>query len=97
MTTVAPEADLILNSTSIGLSGESFNVIPWDIVKGSCAVYDMVYAVDETPLVRSARQHGLSACDGLGMLIAQGEAAFQLWTHHHPGEAMRSALKQVRR
>lgn len=94
--TVVSEADLIVNSTAIGLSGESFNVLPWDFVKSSCAIYDMVYAAGETPLVKVAKHHGFLVCDGLGMLIAQGEAAFKLWTHQHPGDAMRSALERVR-
>ncbi len=34
---------------------------------------------EPTPLFCEARDRGLSVADGLAMLSAQGEAAFQLW------------------
>ena len=90
---VIPETDLIVNSTSLGLSGESFNVLPWHVVKKACCIYDMIYSAEGTPLVRAARERGYRCCDGLGMLIAQGEAAFRLWTGRDPGQAMAQALR----
>ena len=90
---VISEADLIVNSTSLGLSGESFNVIPWHVVRRPCRIYDMIYAAQGTPLVLEARERGYHCCDGLGMLIAQGEAAFRLWTGKDPGHAMAQALR----
>ncbi|WP_321532039.1 shikimate dehydrogenase [uncultured Desulfuromonas sp.] len=90
---VVSEADLIVNSTSLGLSGESFNVIPWHVVRKQSAFYDMIYSAQGTPLVQAARERGHNSCDGLGMLIAQGEAAFRLWTGKDPGHAMTRALR----
>ncbi|MCK5825487.1 MAG: shikimate dehydrogenase, partial [Desulfuromusa sp.] len=49
-------------------------------IKGSALIYDMVYSLSETPLIRSSRSMGLLCADGLGMLAAQGEDAFFLWT-----------------
>jgi shikimate dehydrogenase len=95
LSVVIADADLIVNSTSIGLSGESFNVLPWQVVKSECRVYDMVYAAQGTPLVQEARKHGHPCCDGLGMLIGQGEAAFQLWTGQDPGSSLAQALRQL--
>ncbi len=74
------QADLIINSTSVGLHGESLNFLPLDNIKGSALIYDMVYSVSETPLIKKARLSGRQAEDGLGMLTAQGEKAFSLWT-----------------
>nr|WP_320050581.1 shikimate dehydrogenase [uncultured Desulfuromonas sp.] len=90
---VVSETDVIVNSTSLGLSGESFNVIPWQFVKAQCCLYDMIYSARGTPLVVLAREHGFRCCDGLGMLIAQGKAAFQLWTGQDPGFSMVQALR----
>lgn len=84
--------ELIINSTSIGLSGESFNVVSWHDLKKGCVVYDMVYSPKGTPLVRDAKDAGFRACYGLGMLAAQGEEAFRLWTGEHPNGVMRGAL-----
>lgn len=85
---------LIVNSTSIGLSGESFNVLPWENVNKNAVVYDMIYAAQPTPLVVSAIAAGFHACDGLGMLSAQGEAAFELWTGQCVDGLMRAVLQQ---
>ncbi len=86
------KCELIINSTSIGLSGESFNVVSWPVLKKGCVVYDMVYSPKGTPLVRDAHAAGFKACYGLGMLAAQGEEAFRLWTGEYPNGVMRVAL-----
>lgn len=72
-------ADLLVNSSSVGLSGETFQDFMVDKLKESAAVYDMVYVDKLTPLIKSARCRGLSCVDGRGMLVAQGEAAFLKW------------------
>lgn len=92
LTTMFRGCDLIINSTSIGLSGESFNVLPWVVLKKGSAVYDMVYTSQITPLVSDARAAGFVACDGLGMLAAQGEEAFKLWT----GRSARTMVATLR-
>lgn len=72
-------ADSLVNTTSLGLSGESFPDFIIDQLPESAVVYDMVYAIEATPLISSARHRGLCCADGRGMLIGQGEAAFSLW------------------
>jgi len=74
------EADLIVNSTSVGLAGEDINFLPLDCIKGSALISDMVYSVSETPLIKKAQRMKFNATGGLGMLAAQGEEAFRLWT-----------------
>jgi len=73
-------ADLIVNSTSVGLYGEDVNFLPLENIKCSALMFDMIYSPTETPLIKSARSFGLLCADGLGMLAAQGEDAFYLWT-----------------
>jgi shikimate dehydrogenase len=56
-------------------------------------IYDMVYVPAETPLLAEARERGLACANGLGMLAAQGEAAFSLWTGREaPPAVMRRKL-----
>lgn len=43
-------------------------------------VTDVVYAPPETKLLRDAKAAGCKTCDGLGMLLWQGVAAFKLFT-----------------
>ena len=73
-------ADLIVNTTSVGLKKEKLNFLPLEDIKGGALIYDMIYSLPETPLIRSVRSMGLLGADGLGMLAAQGEDAFFLWT-----------------
>ncbi len=79
-----PGVDLIVNTTSVGLSGEKVNFLPLEHIKGSALIYDMIYSLSETPLIKSARSLRLLCADGLGMLAAQGEDAFFLWTGVRP-------------
>ena len=92
-----PDSDVefILNATSSGLKPE--DPIPLDLeaypVARADAVYDMIYRPAETPLLKAARTAGCRTANGLGMLLYQGAAAFELWTHRSaPIDAMRAAL-----
>jgi shikimate dehydrogenase len=40
----------------------------------------MVYVPQVTPLLKEAAGLGLTGANGLGMLAAQGELAFTIWT-----------------
>ena len=81
---VPEPVDLLINTSAVGLKGESFGFHVTDCVKPGGAVFDMVYGSETTPLLRDAQKRGLAAADGLGMLSAQGEAAFQLWFNRVP-------------
>jgi len=78
-------AGLLVNTTSLGMTGQP----PLDIDIGplskDAAVADLVYAPLETALVKAARARGLSAADGLGMLLHQAVRGFQLWFGVRPG------------
>ena len=81
---VPEPVDLLINTSAVGLRGETFGFAVTECVRPGGAVFDMVYGPESTPLVREARGRGLIAADGLGMLAAQGEAAFQLWFGRAP-------------
>jgi shikimate dehydrogenase len=76
------QADIIINSTSLGLKPE--DPLPFDPsgLKPGAAVVDLIY--QETPLIRQARQSGHKAINGLGMLLWQGVLASELWTGQEP-------------
>lgn len=76
--------DLLLNSSTVGLQGEAFPFVPWESLAPGACLYDMVYRAAGTPLLQEGRKRGLRAGDGLGMLAAQGEEAFSLWTGSKP-------------
>lgn len=84
--------DLVVNATSLGL--QSGDPLPLDLtgLRRVGAALDLVYAPDETPWVRHARQLGVASTDGLEMLVQQAAAAFRHWWRREPPlDLMRSA------
>jgi shikimate dehydrogenase len=89
--------DLLLNATSVGL--KSTDALPLDKQKFSLrwahSVYDMIYRPAETRLLRSAKAAGCRTAGGLGMLLHQGAAAFEIWTGKPaPLDVMRRTLQE---
>jgi len=83
---------LLVNTTSIGMNGESISFIDLAKWPKSAKIYDMVYSPLETSLLREALALGIPAVNGLGMLAAQGERAFNIWTGK---TAPRGLMKRV--
>ncbi len=73
------ETDLLVNATSLGMTGQPPLDIDLGPLKPSAAVYDIVYAPLETPLLAAARARGHLAVDGLGMLLHQAVPGFERW------------------
>jgi len=74
------ETALFVNTTSLGMDHETIPFLSVADLPPTAAVYDMVYAPLVTPLLREAAARGLQHANGLGMLAAQGELAFRIWT-----------------
>lgn len=76
--------DLVLNATSAGLQGE-VPPFPPAIVGPATLCYDLSYAMQDTPFVAWARQHGaVRAAQGWGMLVEQAAESFWLWRGVRP-------------
>lgn len=72
-------ADLVVNTTPIGMRDEQVPVNPAVLHRGA-ACLDLVYRRGgTTPFVHLARAQGRRADDGLPMLIAQGARSWQRW------------------
>ena len=89
--------DLLINATSLGL--QPGDAVPLDgrqfSLRHTRAVYDMVYKPAETKLLALAKAAGCKTSNGLGMLLHQGAAAFEIWTvQTAPIDVMRRALEQ---
>ncbi len=76
---LAPGAGLVVNCTSIGMHGTSFNGIDLAGLPATAVVTDIVYIPLETPLLAAARVRGLRTVDGLGMLLHQAVPGFEAW------------------
>lgn len=89
---VSPEADLIVNSTSIGLNNEPSPIGSEHIKKGSI-VYDIVYRPVVTDLIENAKFAEAHVVYGYEMLLEQGARAFEIWTGlAAPHDAMKKNL-----
>ena len=71
--------DLVVNATSLGMTGQPPLLLDFSHVPPNAVVYDIVYAPLETPLLAEAKARGLRTIDGLHMLIGQAAAAFTLF------------------
>ena len=81
-----------VNATTVGMLQPGVAFDP-SVLQDSAAVFDLVYNPPETELLRTVRARGLPAANGLGMLIAQAEIAFERWTGESgAGPIMRTAL-----
>lgn len=72
--------DLIINGTAAGL-GNEVPAIPDSVISGASVCYDMMYNIEKaTAFVDWAKSRGAAgAFDGLGMLVEQAAAAFEIW------------------
>ncbi|MFZ4815989.1 MAG: shikimate dehydrogenase [Phototrophicaceae bacterium] len=89
-------ADLIVNATSVGLH-PNVHESAWaaDVPMPSGAVlYDMVYRPRVTAIMQQAESQGLRTIGGLGMLVRQGAAAFEIWAERDaPIDVMTAAAE----
>jgi shikimate dehydrogenase len=75
----ARDVGLFINATSLGMQGAPALQMPLDPLDARCIVVDLVYVPLQTPLLAAARERGLVAVDGLGMLLHQAVPGFNRW------------------
>lgn len=76
------QADILVNATSVGMApAEDSCPIPGpEFLNSRLFVMDIIYCPEETVLLKYAKNSGANYCNGLGMLLYQGVAAFSLYT-----------------
>ena len=76
--------DVIFNATSGSVSGDVPDIPP-QAFSGCLLAYDLFYAAQPTAFMQFAARHGAAqTADGLGMLVGQAAAAYQLWRGYTP-------------
>jgi shikimate dehydrogenase len=92
-----PAADLLVNTTSVGLHGEDpFKALPLgvDAMDGYPCLVDLVYGSGPTALVSAAQAAGATVVDGLEILVRQGARSFERWTGRPaPLDVLRAAAR----
>lgn len=85
-------ADVIINTTSVGLNSEDCPIDP-TLIQGHQIVFDIVYDPYETLLLKEAKKKGATIIHGTDMLLHQGLAQFELFTGKKaPEEVMREVI-----
>jgi len=94
---VLNKVDLIVNATPIGMKPEDAPLFDMSLLNPQHLVYDMVYKApgQSTSLIAAAKQVGAKTCDGLVLLLHQGDISFAHWFQEKtaPIEAMRRGLQ----
>ena len=81
------DASTIVNTTSLGMVGNTDLPIPLNTLKKNTLVTDIVYTPIETHLLATAAKMGCRTVDGLGMLIHQAIPGFERWFGIKPGDS----------
>lgn len=91
---VCGEADVVINTTSVGMSPNT-DAVPIDPtwLRPGAVASDLIYNPLKTKFLAEAEAHGCRVHGGLGMFIYQGAYAFEYWTGESaPVSVMREAV-----
>ncbi|HET6374509.1 MAG TPA: shikimate dehydrogenase [Methylocella sp.] len=78
-------ANLLINTTSLGMQGQPPLVIDLSPLPEGAVVNDIVYVPVETALLKAAAARGLRTVPGVGMLLHQAVPGFERWFGVKPG------------
>jgi shikimate dehydrogenase len=83
-------ADFLVNTTPVGMKGVGDDEVPIDprLVPVECVVLDAVYSPLVTPLLAGVRDRGVTAIDGLWMLVHQAALQQEIWFGYHADVAV---------
>lgn len=88
------QADIVVQATPVGMKPEDPSPLPREAFREGQQAFDLVYMYPETGFMKTAREAGARAANGLGMLLHQGAYAFEIWTGRKPPlDTMRRRLE----
>lgn len=93
----AKEADMLLNTTGVGMGAHVGETpVNKEIFHAGMMAFDAAYNPSVTRFLAEAQEAGCDTFNGLGMLLYQGTAQFEMWTGHEaPVDLMRSVLEEA--
>ena len=93
---VAPDHDLIVNCTSIGMGDSDESPLDVGRLSKRHVVVDIVYHPERTPLLIAAETRGATAVGGLGMLVHQAALQETAWFGASPDvTAMKESVRRA--
>ena len=93
---ILEEAALVINTTSLGMTGKPEMRVPLDGLQKGTVVTDLVYQPLQTRLLREAEDAGCITVDGLGMLLHQAVPCFERWFGQRPDVAAATRAAALR-
>lgn len=92
-----PETQLLVNTTPLGMhpntDASPVTAAQLAVLPAGAIAYDLIYTPRPTQFLTLAAHQGCTPIDGSEMLVHQGAAALQIWTHQSPPvSTMRQAL-----
>ena len=103
VTTYIEEADLIVNTTPIGMNRKNIENenIPlgnkiWENLSNRTILYDLIYTPRPTNWLKLGQEKNCFIIDGLDMLVEQGALSIKLWSGFNeiPTQIMKSSAKK---
>ena len=93
---VPPEADLLIQATSLGQDAAKAGLpLALDSLRPELLIADVAANSPHAWLFNQAAQRGCQTVDGLTMFIEQAAIGFQLWTGVDPSrEVLREAVEE---
>ncbi len=88
-------SDLLINTTSVGLSDPQACIVDGELLHRDMLVYDVVYKPKETMLLKLAREKGAQTANGLGLLFYQGMLSLQHWAGQELPEEIKDKVRSV--
>lgn len=88
------KAELVINSTSLGMKEEDASPYPLDSIEPHQAFYDAVYSPPMTTMLYKAQSIGCKVANGHGMLVYQGALSYQMWLDSYPDTQL--MLEQIK-
>ena len=79
----APDFDMIINATSLGLNVKDEINLDFSKFKNKF-FYDVIYNPSETNFLKDGKKFGNKVCNGKTMFIYQAYYAFVIWHNVHP-------------
>ena len=88
--------DIVINSTALGMKQDDPIPLNPEWLNSKMIVMDLIYCPLETEFLKGARQVGCRIINGIGMLLYQGAAAFEIWTGKKPKiDVMKKVLEKT--
>lgn len=78
------ESALIVNTTSLGMTGQAPLSLDLSHLSPPTVVTDIVYSPLQTELLQEAARRGCETVDGIGMLLHQAVLGFERWFSYTP-------------